>query len=58
MRIGRCRGADRQAWRSLDERPTTRRASSWLPDDFDAKNSHCEVRDKASMFKGFGVEAV
>jgi hypothetical protein len=39
-------------------RPTTRRASSWLPDDFDAKNSHCEVRDKASMFKGFGVEAL
>jgi len=51
-------GADRQAWRSLDERPTTRRASSWLPYDFDEKNSYCEVRDKASMFKGFGVEAV
>ena len=38
--------------------PTTRRASSWLPDDFEAKISHCEVRDKASMFKGFGVEAL
>jgi hypothetical protein len=39
-------------------RLTTRRASSWLPDNFEAKNSHCEVRDKASMFKGFGVEAL